>query len=564
MDFTATIPDEMLSHIFSYVRLDELRSTRHHRYRLRPAKANLGWIRITFVNSRWRRVAIDNANFWTQLDGSLGSAWLDEFICRSKNAPLAIDDRLSHDLDESTSAHFYHLMNTQRARIISMCLSSTLNHHSSFIDLDELVSCEYENVEELNLSISYTFHTSAVVNRCNALLENIPRLLRLSLSFLAPSLDEIDWTTPCFTRLVSLNLHGASEALFAPKILDALRQMDALAQLSLDESSTSRPSITPLSCNYRCSGTSEDVIRLEQARSISLGGSVELLTHLLRHFQAPPHARVALECLPKLVVSSEQDTSDTFAQALLGFCPCSSQIPSFLSAYISFKGQYLQETCASLSLNRGHRPAYPINEREDIPEGGSTHEPLRGNDLTLSWADHDTLASVIQQPQFTTAVKALTLSGAGRFKELSYLSHFPNVERLCLRTSAPGEISLHGLGHLMDATVFPKLRFVDLGAQEYTLSAIFTCFALDGPHRGLATKRFPALEDVLEARRASGKPLEAIYLHVADEVALVEDGRMGETSCPNYERELVLESVRQLRTVQGVEIVGKDFDVFGM
>ncbi|VDC03016.1 unnamed protein product [Peniophora sp. CBMAI 1063] len=566
MDFTATIPDETLSHIFSCVRLIEPFSRdRSPRSRSVAETRLLGWIKITFVNRRWRRVAIDNSTFWTQLDGQLGPAWYKEFLRRSKDAPLAIDDDFRPNIDGPSKESFRKLIATQRKRIKSLHLNATLR--DGLPTVDRLISSEYERLEELNLSVSDTRSPStvALIGRCNSLLEKAPRLVRLSLALPDVLLGDIAWTIPCFTQLVSLNLYGMVSTLFAPKILDALSQMNALTRLTLTESTRglSLHTPTPISCDHRCSGSPEDIIHLKQTHSVIMEGSIELLIHLLRHFQIPPHARIALVRRPTSSSTSlEPGTSEAFTQALYGLCASQLHTTSILSAHISFDDPSYGEAPASLSLSRGLRPSSPFAE---LSMRRSKHAPLSGNDIILQWMDAATLAGIIA-PQNTDLVRALILHDAGLAARSTHslLHKFTGVERLCFRTSGPSGVPLHGLKLLMDATLLPKLRFVALGAQEYTLSAILTCFAPDGPHRGLAAKRFPALENVLEARRASGKPLEAIYLHVADEVVLVEDGRIGETSCPNYEPELVLESVRQLRKVQGVEIVGKDFDVFGM
>ena len=86
------------------------------------------------------------------------------------------------------------------------------------------------------------------------------------------------------------------------------------------------------------------------------------------------------------------------------------------------------------------------------------------------------------------------------------------------------------------------------------------CFTSHGLH--VVPERFPALEDVLLARRQAPTPMEAIYLHIKEEIALVKQGRIAETSCKNLGEEIVRESIRRLEDVDGVHIVGKDFDIF--
>ena len=100
MDPTANLPDETLAYLFMHVQVADpcARRARENGYIVRrdipqPSRAALlGWIKITFVNRRWRQVAVESAMLWTRLNGELGMAWVDEFLRRSKNAYLHIDD----------------------------------------------------------------------------------------------------------------------------------------------------------------------------------------------------------------------------------------------------------------------------------------------------------------------------------------------------------------------------------------------------------------------------------------------------------------------------------------
>ncbi|VDC02886.1 unnamed protein product [Peniophora sp. CBMAI 1063] len=120
---------------------------------------------------------------------------------------------------------------------------------------------------------------------------------------------------------------------------------------------------------------------------------------------------------------------------------------------------------------------------------------------------------------------------------------------------------MHGLRFLENPEHLPQLRLIDLHTEDFDLLSILTSFTSQGPHA--VPDRFPALEDVLDARRQAGG-LQAIYIHVAEEVALIKAGSIGQTSCKDLQEGTVLESVRRLEAVRGVELVTKSFDIFSI
>ena len=112
---------------------------------------------------------------------------------------------------------------------------------------------------------------------------------------------------------------------------------------------------------------------------------------------------------------------------------------------------------------------------------------------------------------------------------------------------------------LKDTTLLPRLRWIDVHTRG-GLFELLTFFEPLWPH--VVTTRFPAIEDVLEARRTAAIPLQAIYLRIAEEVALVRDGKILDTSCKDASEDVVSKSVSYLESVREVEIVSKDFEVF--
>ncbi|KZV63747.1 hypothetical protein PENSPDRAFT_669490 [Peniophora sp. CONT] len=53
----------------------------------------MAWVNITYVCGQWRRFAIATPLLWTDINGALGSRWIDAFIQRSKEAPITFGNR---------------------------------------------------------------------------------------------------------------------------------------------------------------------------------------------------------------------------------------------------------------------------------------------------------------------------------------------------------------------------------------------------------------------------------------------------------------------------------------
>ncbi|KAI0322112.1 hypothetical protein OF83DRAFT_1036610, partial [Amylostereum chailletii] len=95
----ARLPPEVLAHVFLLLAdmephfypdpADFPRLTyRDESFELQPC---FGWIRVTHVCFHWREVALAHAHLWSNVTFSLGPDWAQEFLQRSKQAPVLID-----------------------------------------------------------------------------------------------------------------------------------------------------------------------------------------------------------------------------------------------------------------------------------------------------------------------------------------------------------------------------------------------------------------------------------------------------------------------------------------
>ncbi|KZV64142.1 hypothetical protein PENSPDRAFT_656794 [Peniophora sp. CONT] len=568
MDFTLMIPDETLSYIFSHVQSIEPGARKalrgFQRNHVHPSReAILGWIKVSFVSRRWRQVAIQNATLWTHLNAELGSNWVDEFIRRSKDAVLTLDGQyFPHIGENARDMRLRQLVSTYHGRLADLRVTVPIGPAI----LDELLSYTFKSLVELNLKTANYGVNGSVSLR--SLFERTPRLRRLTIDLADVSCATFNWQAACFSALTHLDLvFGSNPATLgamaiSPQLLDALRRMTALTHLAIYESLPT----APLNCNHRCSGTSADLILFQSMRSMVVESCHETHAHILRHVRLPSRARLNLgsHSLSRPDPPKESPTYEALSKELEAFLRAYTEAPLFQSAYLSFDLSNFHDidpvgpgsTFVTLGLTRAAQPARP--EFVNLIYG-TAHDPHDRHVNDLSIRVHASRASDIVSLLPHDSVRFLTLYNAALSYDHALLSLFPNVERLCLSTWMP----VYGIHLLGNTSVLPNLRLIDLYGKDSKLLNILRSFDNSEPSLSVTDTQFLVLENVLRARGQMGSPLRAVYLHIAEEVALVRAGKIAETSCRRDVEATVLEAIQRLEDKEEVQFVQEDFNVFG-
>lgn len=548
MDFTLTVPDEILLHIFSDAQyIDRPYTTPRTGYSL-PPLLYLGWINVTFVSRRWRRVAINGAMLWTSIDGALGPYWVREFTRRSKDTPLIVDGR--HFCAKNMELSLRELVSAHHTRFATMRIDviSGITPAVSFIDT--ITPHMFHNLQELNFEGANMSPRNT--ESCNSLLKRAPCLRRLALYLPGMSYIDFDWKYPFFRQLTSLNLGWDNHRsnLISSHFFDVLRQMNALTRLLLKHTDSSRLPITS-NCDSSCLSTSGSFVHLNKVQSLILMTPMEMQAHLLRHIRLPSDARVSLASDPSFYAPVETSPYEALAQSLHGFLNLHTEARQFSSAYILFAYSRV-----ILGLARTKEPCYPCTDRRVTM---FTHDQLSGEDLTVPLLDRGGRLPAILRCLSTHTIRTLTLYDAGVSHAEAHLSFFPNVEHLSLRANPRADRkSMYGLRSLVaEPGLLPALRVVEMHGDLYGIWLYYR-------DNFASPTGFPSLEDVLEVRKEMGTPLKAIYLCVAEEVALVSAGRISETSCEKLPKAIVDAFIRRLEAMQSVEIVGADLDTFAL
>ncbi|VDB92104.1 unnamed protein product [Peniophora sp. CBMAI 1063] len=554
-DATAIIPDETLSLIFTFLRsIDPV--TYRERSPTQPKSCgaftaahnrSFGWVNVTFVNRRWRHVAINNGTLWTNLTNFLGPHWLNEMVRRSKSAPLDIDNNNFSSAWKQVNQPLRAVLTLFNARISCLWLRTP-----TMDVFNQTFSVRMDSLQEFSLALDRRISACPLAN----LLDRAPLLRSLRLDL--PELSYAPWGHSALNNITSLNLilQSTKTGILMPELLNALSRMHYLSELSLKELHVGTPN---LSCSHRCSATPDDLIILNSMKSMIVDSPLETHAHILRHIRVPSHTRLALVS-PNTVTPETCSSSkiafvhEALAHELGPFMRSYAVKPMFHSAYLNFESNWNGVT-ASLGLSRQAHPERPIPGV--LLCSKHPHATLT-NDFTVHF--HDAQAPIILPLLPLPTIRALTVLDAGISLARAHLAFFPGVQRLRLCVSQLN--SLYGISFLEDTAVLPNLRVLDTDANVFVLRTVLMCFTSHGLH--VVPERFPALENVFEARRQTATPIEAIYLHVEEEIALVKQGRIAETSCKKLREDIVRESIRRLEGVYGVQIVRKDFDVFSL
>ncbi|KZV60547.1 hypothetical protein PENSPDRAFT_759939 [Peniophora sp. CONT] len=568
LDFATILPDEILCSVFSFVQVNEPIPATGYDVGYRLQGSNYGWVKVTFVSHRWRKVAIEDATLWTSLTSKLGTRWLDEFVRRSKSALLIVDDgnfsafsyafytNLPKSLRDKKL--LLRVLTEHRDRIVSLRLHGPVHDVIEGAFIGALPTLKDVRLDGSDESTTYPVRE---------LLDHAPHLRRLHLNLPPFPFSALDWTHATWNGLTALNLMlNAREAgILTPTFLDALRRMHSLEELIIREDGA-KP--LPLCCDYRCSGTPSDLIGMRCLKSMILGMRAEGHAHFLRHIRPPPHARLCLASHERIVVSAYEDrvrlllsqdahadapVYEQLARALNNMLSSRAEAPVFQAAHMTFT-ETLKETVL-LGLTQTAQPSKPLDGHV-LRYNEKPHEK-NVNNLTLCY--HDIRSSIILPVLSLSTIHTLTLENVVTTQISEICVFFPSVERL--RLSVISELPRHNIRFLEDPTLLPMLRFVDMDASFFNLRTVLDCYSPQGAR--VVPERFIALEDTLQARWEMGLPLQ-VLLHVEEEVALVKDGRIERTSCRGIREDVVRESVERLESVEGVLLVSWHFDPFAM
>ncbi|TFK67127.1 hypothetical protein BDN72DRAFT_843438 [Pluteus cervinus] len=254
------LPPEILTRIFSFVR--HVPKPAFYSNRATP----LEWVDVTRVSQHWRNVAIGSPTLWSHISSTYPKRLAEEFLQRSKAAPLSIDMRGpgSQDADQFITPSLF------RIRELTLGLSS-----ASWIGLSRNLSSPAPLLESLSIMITDNVKqsTSSTISD-TTFAGTTPRLRFLELTGCS-----VDINSSIFSDLNALDLCNPPQKLLVTDLLTCLRNLPRLTSLVLTE---------VLVTGAPLASSNLDTIVLASLASLAIrGGSFAQDLDILSHLSFP-------------------------------------------------------------------------------------------------------------------------------------------------------------------------------------------------------------------------------------------------------------------------------------
>ncbi|VDB91256.1 unnamed protein product [Peniophora sp. CBMAI 1063] len=529
LDLTTILPDETLAHVFYCATVaDPIRkANRESRYCTdeTTASSRLGWIQITFVCARWRRVAVEEAGLWSKPSFLLGPLWLDEFMRRSKGALLDVAYRYPDDRRAAKTSRLIGLVTTESTRVQRLRINMDSDKEGL---LNPIFKSHLSALEELDVYMysSGSRQLGGWEEALGDLSRNALRLRCLDFNLTQTPFATIDWRVSAFPSLRRLHLQhsGRLPDSSLPRFLEALRCMPLLAELLLyghpEESRAARYSL--YDCNEACMSPAGEttMVDLPSLRELQLEQSLDSYAHLLYHTHIPANAHVNIK---DVHISSphEVEVMCTHLASCMGLH--SSQENAYRSATIKLTAGYVNDFIPGHIISTPGeiqvwlRRAVDTNPMDYL--AWMMRKPPRPDEmrLTLQYNTFPALSPSLDLSNITT----LTLNGHADVRDpWPVIMAFPNVETLYLISQSNAFQRPAGLEMLAlsgDRLPFPKLRYLVL--TRYFMPDI----VCDLPQMH-ARKPRTVLEDIIYERRAWDVPLRTVEVPMWETIEKIEAG----------------------------------------
>ncbi|OJT10898.1 hypothetical protein TRAPUB_12582 [Trametes pubescens] len=285
MAFTARLPPEILSDIFTLVAVDYYQARRWHHFGSTHAYK---WITLTHVCRAWREIALNTPRLWSHIVLTQPNV-AKQVLARSKKAPLWLSASLTHTDDQR--AETLEVLMKESSRLKELHLTGPA-HTVQALSAKWRTSADL--LETINISSDFRQFDPASLLPAPPLSSQIfsgqtPKLRHLQIHRIA-----VDWSNPLFCNtLRTLIIHAVYDNAPSPgefsQLLDALEAMPLLETLRLNESIPRMPDdATQLSRNV------QRTISLPHLRCIELFSDAIDSANLLRHISAPPELRLTV------------------------------------------------------------------------------------------------------------------------------------------------------------------------------------------------------------------------------------------------------------------------------
>ncbi|TFK65488.1 hypothetical protein BDN72DRAFT_195999 [Pluteus cervinus] len=259
------LPPEILARIFSFVQLSSalVQSIYTPYYGNGPS---LEWVAVTCVSQRWRNVALGSPDLWSHISSSYPKPIVEEWLQRSKAAPLSIS---LHERSFTSSDTQFTGASLFRIRELELDLSA-----DSWEALLPNLTFPAPVLESLSISISTTSYSHSSTNSDNIFVGMAPCLWRLDLRHCPLNIH-----SSLTTNLTSLEIHDPPQRFSSTDLLNTLRRLPRLTSLTLVH--VLLEDAIPVSSDF-------DIVALSSLESLSIRGrSFKQDLNILSHLSIP-------------------------------------------------------------------------------------------------------------------------------------------------------------------------------------------------------------------------------------------------------------------------------------
>ncbi|KZV66719.1 hypothetical protein PENSPDRAFT_80983 [Peniophora sp. CONT] len=253
--------------------------------------ARLGWLVITFVNQRWRSIALELAILWSRLPTHLGSEWLQIFVSRSKGTALTYIDmgrRAKGTAVQAREDIFTSVIPANKYRMRKIRLFFLPRH----LPIEAALSHPAPLLEEFAISGDLRIDTLVFAGQG-------PRLRALILSPWCSyseqpgSLLSLDTQPTVLSRLTFLRLSCNIDVPPVHTVIGILRHTTQLEILCITDMVSSREA-PPFEPTISCSDALP--AHLPALKGCSLYGRIDYITHLVTHLRLPLSVEMSIDC----------------------------------------------------------------------------------------------------------------------------------------------------------------------------------------------------------------------------------------------------------------------------
>ncbi|VDC02862.1 unnamed protein product [Peniophora sp. CBMAI 1063] len=480
-----SMPDDILCDVFMALK---------DAYPPHNAAQRVGWLVVTFIDRRWRSLALTYANLWTDLPVDLGPEWLRLFVSRSRDASLAYDDVGMVSSDKALLAReeaCTSILPAHMHRLYKIRMYNPPQHR-----LQVALSRPAPVLEDLTL-FGY-IHVDAQL-----FLGQAPRLRSLALVFYPTQttlISAFDAQPTVLQGLTSLTLELLhDQVLSVHRITEILLRTPKLEKLSLAISSG--PSFTLIS-DITCH-SSTNLAELDSLKTCTLGGRVDIMAHVFSHLRFPPSVTMAMTCNcsalrpqpgPRILLQ--------LAEALTRWRAGYGKHPSAPFVVAHLQGGTERSTTLKFASGRVVEAPYPCS----LPSDNVFTLVIKGQGSSSTASLEDPGATIYSD------ILPTVFSHGEALRFPNSLRHYfgrtlPNLREICYPPYCDQSKLVPSLELLPSLRVMHLIGPTAIGERDDSYED------RHDPNSEASTRRWDRLRSVLRARREAGMPLERIVIH---------------------------------------------------